>query len=101
MARLRPRVSADSLLLPVAASAGGAACRLSEDCAAGTEGGGWNTASTPQSVCVRSVPAMAVTVSILLQHLWENACMLPKVATECKLRVVLRNLCPSSGGGYS
>jgi hypothetical protein len=72
MARLRPRVSAGSLLLAVPASAGGPAGRLSGDCAVGTEGGGRNTASTPQSVCARSVPAMAVTVSMLLQHLWGN-----------------------------
>lgn len=68
MARFKPGVSAGSLLLPLPGS-GGAACTLSEVCATGTEGGGWNTASTPQSVCVRSVPAMAVIVSTLLQHL--------------------------------
>lgn len=71
MARFRPRVSTGSLLLPAPISAGGAAWGLlPEGCATGTEGGGRNTASNPQSVCVRSVPAMAVTVSVLLQHLW-------------------------------
>jgi hypothetical protein len=75
MARFRPGVSAGSLLLPLPGS-GGAAWTLSDVCATGTKGGGWNTASTPQSVCVRSVPPMAVTVSVLLQHLrGKHACL--------------------------